>query len=127
MFRAEIRMEGLDGGKAAELRGKVERANHFLEVELSSLGSFDISACWRLVPQREGRSQVLLDLTADYLGKPMGLVGYPLDVEIFSTDAKIRAGLDRPTWVFANLLTYLNKVELKYDQDRVNRSLAVGV
>jgi hypothetical protein len=110
----------------AEFLKGVERANTLLRHELLPPLNTDISASWRFVERDDNRIQVLLDLTTPYRGDPVGVIGYPLDQDVFVDDAHIRNGLNRPIWSFNTLLGYLNKIEIKHSRERLEASLTAG-
>lgn len=111
-----------------ELLAKVERANRILEFDLlRSLDDFDVDVRWQFVRNSNGGVTANLDLTTPFDGRRMGITGYPLDSDAFVDDKHIRTALDRPTWNFLSLLSYVNKMDVKRGLKRLATSaLAEG-
>ena len=110
-----------------EFRAGVERANWILESEMLPTRNFDIEAHWKFVNHTNNRIAVLLDLTTSYEGSRVGITGYPMDADDFLDDPRIRSVLNRPTWSFTTLLSYINKTDVKHSRERLQSSLFTGV
>jgi hypothetical protein len=106
-----------------ELLAKVERANRIMEFDLlRSLENFDVDVRWQFVRNSNGGVTANLDLTTSFDGRRMGITGYPLDSDSFVDDKHIRTALDRPTWNFMSLLSYVNKMDVKRGIEKLETS-----
>ncbi|MGL6072939.1 MAG: hypothetical protein ACRC8S_02135 [Fimbriiglobus sp.] len=119
MFRSIIHTPDPKIGAIPEtLREGIAKANIMLQEGLP-IDSTEVLAEWRYESTDEQGIYVRLMLFITHRDKKVGIVEYPLDADVFSTEYQLRNGLATPIFLVSRTLLHL----LKFDNGRQRKDL----